>query len=260
MELLARLRQPAYTGANRCWQCTGLNLVLLAAVVTVLAVAGRPFAGVAVAAVGGTAIWLRGYLLPFAPRFAPTLAGPTLGTPGDDERRVTDSLVDGIDDGEAVVESLREAGVLVGGRDLELSTGYREGWREEMIELTKLDDGGFAQEVATVAPGAERARVVTEDGRTFVVTETRDGEKLWVTRPVAVAEVAALRTLPDTMPPDHRVAAARSLRLFLERCPECGGRADTSTTAAVWGSTTPPDEHPDEVLVCWDCGERLYTY
>lgn len=174
-------------------------------------------------------------------------------------RRITDSLVSGGADGEAVVRSLIEAGVLVQrGEEVVLSTGFREQWRTEMETLAGLDGDRFAAAIADVAPGVEDARVVTDRGREFVVVSDGD-EPLWLSRPVAIAEVAALRALEGAVPADRREAAARPLRLFLDECPDCGGRVGEAD-ADLWPGTSNLDDDVEELLVCWDCGERLYTF
>ena len=61
-----RLRQPEYTGENRCIPCTTVNLVI-AVVLTVLAGVVFLPAAVAVFALSVAAIYLRGYLVPGTP-------------------------------------------------------------------------------------------------------------------------------------------------------------------------------------------------
>ncbi|MFB6139405.1 MAG: hypothetical protein ABEJ26_03110 [Halosimplex sp.] len=64
------LARPEHTGADRCWPCTAVNLLVLAAATLGLAAVAPVAAGLL--AVGGTAaIWLRGYLIPYTPQFAP---------------------------------------------------------------------------------------------------------------------------------------------------------------------------------------------
>jgi len=67
-----RLVREEYTGRNRCWPCTAVNAVLVAVGAAVVAVVS-PLAAVATLTVGGIAIWLRGYVVPYTPRFAPRL-------------------------------------------------------------------------------------------------------------------------------------------------------------------------------------------
>lgn len=176
-------------------------------------------------------------------------------------RRVTDSLVRGGADGEAVVRSLVECGVLVQrGEQVELSDGFRRQWETEMEMLADLDEDIFAAAVADEAPEVEDARTVVDRNRTFVVVDTGDAEDpLWLSRPVAIAEIAALRSLPEAVPDEYREAAARPLRLFLDECPDCGGRVDF-VNADNWALPTGPKEDVDEILFCQDCNERLYWF
>ncbi|EMA39472.1 hypothetical protein [Halobiforma nitratireducens] len=64
--LLERVRNPEYTGDNRCLPCTAVNVVIALVASALLAIASR---GVAVVAFGGSllAIYLRGYLVPGTP-------------------------------------------------------------------------------------------------------------------------------------------------------------------------------------------------
>ncbi|AHF98815.1 hypothetical protein HALLA_08015 [Halostagnicola larsenii XH-48] len=71
-----RLRQPAYTGENRCTPCTILNVVIAAVLVAVAVgvtvsntgLAAATVVGTVLAAVSGATIYLRGYLVPGTPR------------------------------------------------------------------------------------------------------------------------------------------------------------------------------------------------
>lgn len=174
------------------------------------------------------------------------------------EPRRTDSLVGGVEDGEDLVGSLRENGILVQqGEDLVLADPFRIGWRAEMEELRRMEDAVLARAVGGAAPGVEEAVVVDDQGRDFVVVGSGD-DQLWVSRPVAIAEVGAMRSLPESLPPEHRLGAPRPLRLFLEECPDCQGRADF-VDADDWPASDHPDEDAREYLVCYDCGETLYS-
>jgi hypothetical protein len=176
--------------------------------------------------------------------------------PGDPRR--TDSLVAPVEDGPALVGSLVDGGVLVEqGEDVVLSTGFRDSWREQMAELRGMDEVALSRAVTTTAPDFEHAAVTEDEGRSFVVVGRGD-DQLWVSRPVALAELGAMRALPETVDPDHRLAAPRPLRLFLEACPDCQGRVDF-VAAEDWPATDHPDEDASEVLVCYDCGETLYV-
>ncbi len=66
MNPLARLRNPAYTGENRCVPCTAVNVAISVVAAAVAAVAAVELAA-AVLAVSLSAIYLRGYLVPGTP-------------------------------------------------------------------------------------------------------------------------------------------------------------------------------------------------
>ncbi|MFB6126051.1 MAG: hypothetical protein ABEJ79_01950 [Halolamina sp.] len=77
-DLRPRLRRPEYTGRNRCWPCTTVNVAFVvgvAAGAVALGVVGVAVA-TAVAAVGLALVVLRGYVVPGTPRFAPRLVAP----------------------------------------------------------------------------------------------------------------------------------------------------------------------------------------
>ena len=66
------LRRPEHTGERRCWPCTVVNAVLVAGVA--LAVARRRrLAALPVLLLGAALVYLRGYVVPGTPRFAPRL-------------------------------------------------------------------------------------------------------------------------------------------------------------------------------------------
>jgi len=65
--LLARLRQPAYTGENRCLPCTVLNIAIAGTLAVGAALLATPLAGAVVLVASLSAIYLRGYLVPGTP-------------------------------------------------------------------------------------------------------------------------------------------------------------------------------------------------
>jgi hypothetical protein len=64
--VLDRVRQPEYTGENRCMPCTATNVVIAVLLSVGVGVLFPP-AGVVVFALSLGAIWLRGYLVPGTP-------------------------------------------------------------------------------------------------------------------------------------------------------------------------------------------------
>lgn len=276
---LRRFRRPEYTGENRCLPCTILNSLLLAVCCGTLALVSVPAAAVA-AAVGAAAIALRGYLVPYTPQFAPRIAarlprdpfGLTAahGAPAaaaDEDRPdglATGGTGDGSPDGDAVLERLFGAGVLVAEGDrLFLADEFRERWRSEVTSLRALSDRELADAALAASPDATESEVVRDGDRTWVVLSDGSGDvtaEPWLSRHVVLAETAAVRALADAdVDADVRAVAAHSLGVFLDRCPVCDATLEETTAAACCGG---PDRSPTAerrtVLACPDCSRELY--
>ena len=112
--LLGRLRNPAYTGANRCIPCTGVNLGLTAGAALAAGVVSAPL-GLAVAAAGVTATALRGYVVPGTPALTKRYLPDSVLAWFD--KAPTNDVLGGID-AEAY---FRDAGVVVDGPDGDIS-------------------------------------------------------------------------------------------------------------------------------------------
>jgi len=265
------LREPAHTGENRCWPCTALNLTLVAAGALVVGRRRRALA-VLIAALGTLLVWTRGYVVPYTPRVAPRLvaASPVPNewfdhdtAPPAAAQASSDGLAGDVD-GEALLETLQADGVLVAdGEMVDLDPSFRDAWETEMATLADhptddLADAAF--EVAhaasvSVTDGEERQWIRLGDGSGNVMTET------WLSRPVAVAETAAVRALTEWLDdPATRRAAAGPLRMFLTDCPDCGEQLVESTTMNCCGGSTPSRSEPADVLACPACETRLYTF
>jgi len=325
------VRRPEHTGERRCWPCTVVNVVLV--VGAALAVARRRrLAALPVLLIGTALVYLRGYVLPGTPWFAPRLVaalplpydpfdhavpgenpprwslggsradagrssdeGGTSGaeggaaeSPGDPRNlgdqglseperepggpegapRATgepDALGDAVrPDGEGVLAALVEAGVVaVDGERVTPDEEFREDWKAEMADLAALDTDALAETVHEVAHAAE-SRVVSDRGGEWVVLGDGSGGfagRTWLSRPAAVAEAGAVRTLEGWgLDRPTRLAAAGALRTFLETCPDCGTPLEQTTTAACCGGYTNPTEEPAEVLFCPECDVRLFTF
>ncbi|WP_049947400.1 hypothetical protein [Candidatus Halobonum tyrrellensis] len=266
-----------YTGENRCWPCTALNLLLLAVGCALLSLLS-PLVGVAAAVVGCGAVWLRGYLLPYTPRVGPRLAARLPGDPfhvgpavaadgvGGGPPDGTDSIADAGGDGEAVLASLVERGVVrPDGDDLRLDDRFERRWdaETETLRAASLDDLAAATLDAT--PAASHVDTFERRDRRYVILSDGSddpGAESWLRRPVAVSETAAARALADFgVDPADRPVAAHSLGLFLTDCPACGGEVTEGLAGDCCGP--PPTDaagDPLEALVCADCGVELHLF
>ncbi|WP_363464169.1 hypothetical protein [Halogeometricum borinquense] len=265
MALTGPIRRPEYTGERRCWPCTVVNVVLLLVITAAIAVLSVPVALV-VAISGAALVYLRGYVVPGTPEFAPKLVA-RLGlsslfgyVPDEGEERRSDELSE-VTNGEDVLLALFERGVLKEDADgaLFLSDAFWSAWEAEMATLRDRDDDGVAAAVAAAAP-FEAAGGTRFDG----ITVEGNGQSIWLSRAHAIADAAAVRTLADfEVPESARAPATTALRMFLEVCPRCGGpTAETTTASDCCGSGTVGsfDTPENEVLACTDCGEILYVY
>jgi len=280
MTTLDAVRRPEYTGPNRCWPCTTLNAVVIGVAAVVVGLVSVP-AALAVGAVGGAALWLRGYVVPYTPRFAPRMAdrlplefsgpsgGAAGGTPGggavpDGERG---GLADtGPSDPEAVLETLLRAGVLVeDDAGIALSESFASAWASERATLLELSGSELADAVADAAPDEFDATAHEPDGEVWVQLGTAesalDESDVLLSRPVAVAEVGAVRALAATdagMAQETRAAAANALRAFLDTCPVCEVALIESSTADCCGGQGKADPNP--VSLCPECERPIYTF
>jgi hypothetical protein len=287
MSALDAVRDARYTGDARCWPCTVVNLAVVAAVALALAVVDAvPFAAAAaVAVVGALATWLRGYVVPFTPRFAPRLVAAVPGgdrlfahptAPGRDRGTTAGDAVPADADGdgnlavdavdpERMLGALVDAGVLVpDGEDLHLDDAFAAAWTDRVRARRDESVDAVAAAVDDALPEATVSVEGRDAGRgPYVVVSRGDGPSLddaWLTRPVAVAELAAVEALADhDLDRATRVAAAGPIRLFLAECPACGGDVVETTTVECCGGTAGAGASPDHVLACADCDHRLFT-
>lgn len=258
MRVLDGLRNPEHTGENRCLPCTVVNGCLLLVAAAVLAVAAGPGVAIAVGAAGSVLVWQRGYVVPYTPRFAPRLVD-RLPIPDRwfAKRSGGGSIADeeGMDGegGEDVLASLVAAGVVgLEGEDVVLDESFEARWRDEMSALAARSLADVAAAAESV-PSVQTAEPVESEGHQWFVVDERHS---LVAYPILVAELAAVRTLPDSVGTESvRLSAARVLRQFLDRCPVCDVELVPSSTAPCCGA--PRD--PSETRVCPACEHRLVT-
>jgi hypothetical protein len=252
--LVDRLRQPAYTGPNRCLPCTAVNLVLVTVGAGLLWVLS-PVVGVVSGLVGVTAIWLRGYAVPGTPaltrRYLPRSIlswfgkAPTPQPPEGDP-----------------VEKLVALGVLAeaDGADPALTQSFQAAWRDAAERLA--DDTCALREAAAAAVSADVDGVEITESDADGVVVTVDGSWVgqWPSRTALVADLATERTLVgsgwDALDRSDRVDLAARIRGLTAQCPTCGGptRVSDETVESCCQTT-------DVVAVsCADCEARLAEF
>lgn len=222
-----QLRQPEYTGENRCLPCTIVNIAI-AGIASILLAVASPIFGVVVFAGSLLIIYVRGYLVPGTPHLTqrylpdrvlrwfenepvPSLSGesPTI----DPERVLLDAQV---------------VTPCENGTDLCLTDDFRSAWR---AQVHTVRDRGDPTEVGLRAVLDVRSeRLSFEEYGNALLAETNDdvvGQ--WPSRAARIADISAANTLnersPDwaTVTPTERASVLASLRIFVEACPHCGG-------------------------------------
>lgn len=260
---LERLRRPEYTGENRCWPCTVTNVALLGTGIVVLLVLDFLAVAIAFAVIGAGAIVLRGYLVPYTPRLGPRLLEALPIEPIHRDRDGGSLAGTTLPDGDAVLATLLEAGVVVPedeGEDLRLDASFHDDWRDEIERLRDASTAELARIGNAVTPTDVDVRSKERRGREYLVLDRRDGGVTTLHRAKAIAELGATRALANAVEDETvRLAAGRPLRPFLERCPDCGGEL-TVTTDDCCGPAVAPTTRPPEHLLCRECGARLFTY
>lgn len=253
-DVLSRLRQPEYTGENRCVPCTVTNVFIAAVLAGALALVSPPLAVVfAVFAVGS--IWLRGYLVPKTPeltkryfpdwvlaKFDKAPAAPEPPSDFDPEEVLLEA---------GVVEPCAEAD------DLCLTDDFESAWWNRIDALENEDT--LRDELADQLDLDPETVTFDTYGDAFIAhsDETQIGQ--WESRAALLADLAAAKELPGwveywpSLPSTQRSQLLGGLRVFVTECPTCGGdvTADTEVVESCCRSTTVV------AVGCEDCGDRL---
>jgi hypothetical protein len=214
-------RNPAYTGANRCWPCTVVNVALVAGVAGGVALAGYEVAAAAAAAAGLAAVGLRGYVVPGTPRLTAHLPAAVLAwfgkAPGSDPP--------------AVARGAREAGLLARDTDeVLLADGVRAEYERRARDLAG-DRERLVEAVVETFEDVEEVSVNRSlgGGENWFARDA-DGNLVlqWEARGVAAMDVAGEELLADGVPGvtgadrSRRRRARALLRRGARTCPECG--------------------------------------
>lgn len=265
--VIDRIRRPAYTGEKRCWPCTLVNVSLLGAGCVVLALLTSWIPAVAAGVAGGVVIWLRGYLVPYTPRFAPRLVARLPGDPfhadggsrpADPTQGVLLASSDEPIDGEQLLEHLIDAGVIevaADGEQLVLAEDVSREWEAEMDTYREMGLAELADAVEEINPEAS-VEAVSNDTDEWVRI---NGYLQNI--PVVVADLAAAKVLESRLEdPAIRTQAVEHLRLFLDSCPTCGTDVVETSELDCCGGAVNPRSAPNRVRACPSCDTRLFTY
>jgi len=239
MTLADRLRQPEYTGEKRCTPCTVVNLAIAVGVGTLVAVVST-ITGVGVFVLSIGTIYFRGYLVPGTPtltkRYFPERVlrwfdkSTDSVAPLSNERSDIDPeriLLDA-----SAVEPDRD------GTDLRLTTEFQHAWRERISTAREHDLDEEYLAGALSVPLQTSEITIDRRGEAFVAytDETVIGQ--WSSQAAVIADVAAAAEFSDRSPTWEELTPAEiarvlmSLRIFVERCPECSGPVEVEQEVA----------------------------
>ncbi|MFC7228735.1 hypothetical protein N0B31_15095 [Salinirubellus salinus] len=250
---LARLRQPNYTGENRCLPCTVVNLVLVA---VVAAAAGlfAPLAGLTVATLGAGAVWLRGYVVPGTPELTKRyLSSRVLAWFGKAPTTPTEPP-----EGDPV-EKLVALGVLEDD-ETALAPAFERRWHDTSAGIAADPDQLRATAGAVLSVDADAVAVDRSSGGGVTLTVNDGWTGSWPSRGALAADLATERLLADRgfaeLDRLDRTDLAARVRGLTERCPVCDSPTDVTddTVESCCGSA--------EVVAvaCTGCGTRMAEF
>jgi len=231
-----KIRNTQFTGTNRCWPCTAVNLAVIGAVAGTVAVAWSGAATAVVVGVGLVVLWTRGYVIPGTPRLARHLPDRVLrsfGKEPSDRSPPTD-----------VTRALREAGMVKVG-DLRLEDAVRPAYEGRASKL--VDDSERLKEAVVEAfdsvESVSNNRALGGGENWFAKDGDGNTVMRWEARALAAMDVAGEEMLVDRLPgweecgSTYRHEARAVLRRAVSTCPACSGElvADDGPRVACCG-------------------------
>jgi hypothetical protein len=265
--VIERVRQPEYTGENRCLPCTVVNLVI-AVVLSALTGYVGIFAGWG-ALTGGilggvvfilsvASIYFRGYLVPKTPELTKRYFPEWLLAKFDTESEPASEEIDEKIDVEA---ALHEAGILEEKPhgDLGLTPEFERAWSEQIDTEREADT---TREALAEIVGVDEDGLHFDEYQSGAFMAFYDHNQVgrWESEAAFLADAAAGRVLPeyygdwDRASPEARGQLLAGLRLFIDECPDCGGvvRFGQEIVESCCRS------HQVVAVTCEDCDARLF--
>lgn len=264
---IGELKEPKYTGENRCMPCTVVNELIalagsgLVAVGVFYATNSLPWtagAGVLTLLASSFLVYLRGYLVPGTPEltkqyFPPWLLGLFGKEPG-----IRQSASDPTDvDPETLLVELGALEECEDGDDLCLQPDFQAKWSAKMTELD--GDDALVREFIHFFDLDQADSEFVDHGDAVQLQVDGTIQGTWESRAAVTADAAAAELLADRdaawqqRSVGDRSALLSGLRLFLESCPECGEQLSFGAETVESCCTT----HEIYALECPDCSSRL---
>lgn len=224
-----RLKQPEYIGENRCMPCTIVNVAIAVVGSAAVSVVATPFVGLPVFGLCLAAIYLRGYLVPGTPTLTKQYFPDWLLAKFDKHEHDHAAPEVGEDDREPE-DVLAAAGAVTPCEqvdDLCLDESFRADWDDRMESIKA--DGTEKSDLSAVLDVEEDELSFEEHDEALVAN--LDGGRLgqWESRAALIADLGAAKLLEERYPDwddltvTNQSRVLSGLRIFLERCPDCGG-------------------------------------
>ncbi len=225
-----RIRQPEYTGENRCMPCTIVNSIIAVVLAVIAGLLWLPAAFIVIA-IAAASIVLRGYLIPGTPELTQQyLPESVLRAFGKEE--IVDESTDtqAVDSEEApeLEEVLLAADVVEECADVDdlcLTESFGSSWWSSIQDL-RADDQRSLASLATVIE-ADVEELSFEDNGQFSVLYEGDIIARWDSKAMFLADLAARPLLEQQVTAweslgDHeRTGLIAGMRAFLDACPMC---------------------------------------
>lgn len=238
--VIGQLRQPKYTGQNRCISCTIVNVTLLVGVSGVLILISAPIGVISLIA-GLGIIYLRGYLVPGTPRLTKRYlpewflryfehAEPLANT-NDQVSLIGESNEI---DPEPVLRNMGAIEVCEEGTDLCLTEEFATAWHERRTTIRDEDYPTYLGEWLDRDP---TALAIETTGPACTVIEEGTPIVRWESKAALLADLAAERELRtrysqwETADLSTQGQLLHALRVFLESCPLCNTELQFSQEA-----------------------------
>jgi hypothetical protein len=264
--VLGRIRQPEYTGENRCVPCTVVNLVLALLASALAAVVAVELA-VAVLLGAVLAIVLRGYLVPYTPtltqRYLPdrVLAFFEKAETEDEETfEALEQLQYRRENKVDPDEFLSDAGVLEQTDGCQATASFADRVREHAEAMRSDDMSVHSVDRKTFGSlfDADPDDVSYKEREYPAVTVGHRIRK-WPGTAALLADIAIERTLQehsdqwDEIPLSQRAEIRAGLRVCFEACPACDGRIEVTKDRVESCCRS----RKVKALRCQDCGQQL---
>ncbi len=218
LETISSVRNPRYTGENRCLPCTVVNLLIASVLASAIGFIATVAVGVVAFTAFVTIIVIRGYLVPGTPtltrEYLPESVLSVFGKHSADRS---------IDTAEIDWDTLAAAGLLENGDSgrLRLHANFRE---ELYLEAGRYQNSPPSDEEIAAMVGGDIRRLGD-----LAVTVDGSRRLRWPSAAALAADVAAADCIRDrvtdwtTLEARERRELLERVRVLLERCPACGG-------------------------------------